>query len=155
MRMLVALSIGIILLGAPCWSDNAFTDVPDDHWAKEAVDMMAKAGIMNGCPDGKFNGDRPVTRYELSVALANMLEFIQASQKPVESGKSKASEIKPSMHWAQSSRQFLKCEGFLPKDSPVLKDGKKPVTFTELGEALALVSAKLIETSVPPTSAPN
>ncbi|MHB9035268.1 MAG: S-layer homology domain-containing protein [Armatimonadota bacterium] len=154
MRFLLALSIVIAFLSAPCWAEQTFKDVPDDHWAKEAVDMMAQAGVINGYPDGTFKGDRPVTRYELSVALAKMVEFIQASQKPILDGETKL-EISPRTHWAAKSRLFLMCEGFLPKDSPVLNDEKKLVTCTELGDALALVSSRLIELSVPPTGAPD
>lgn len=154
MRLRLALSIVIVFISAPCWADKTFKDVPNDHWAKETVDMMAQAGVMNGYPDGTFKGEKPVTRYELSVALAKMVEFIQASQKPILTGDTKL-EIAPSAHWAAKSRLFLRCEGFLPKDSPVLKEGSRLVACTELGNALALVSSRLIELSVPPTGAPD
>jgi N-acetylmuramoyl-L-alanine amidase len=46
-----------------------FPDVLSDHWAAEAVERMAEAGIISGYPDGTFQGDKPVTRYELASSL--------------------------------------------------------------------------------------
>ncbi|MEN6357758.1 MAG: S-layer homology domain-containing protein [Armatimonadota bacterium] len=156
MRYLSILLASIALLSAPCWADETFKDVPSDHWAKDAVDMVAKNGIMNGYPDDTFKGDRHITRYELCVALANMVQFIQSSQKPVIGSEDKKTESTPkTTNWAAPSVDLLKNGGFLPKDSPLFKDGDKQITCQELGDALALVSAKLIELSVPPTGAPD
>jgi hypothetical protein len=156
MRLLGAFLVVIALLSAPCWADQTPKDVPGDHWAKDAVNMVAQNGIMKGYPDDTFKGDRHVTRYELCVALANMVQLIQASQKPVISGDDKKTKsASETANWATPSVDLLKNEGFLPKDSPLLKDGNKQVTCQELGDALALVSAKLIELSVPPTGAPD
>lgn len=150
MRALLTLVVGIIL-AVPCFGEDSFTDVPKDHWAKEAIDMVSQNGIMNGYPDSTFKGDKPVTRYELCVALAKMVEFIQASRKPIiENNKSE-----PAAHWADPSVETLKTNGLLPADSPLLKDGSKPVTTKELGDALAQVSAKLIEMTVSPAGAPD
>lgn len=49
-------------------SDN-FPDVPDNHWAYEALSNLKKAGILVGYPDGIFRGPRPANRYELAVAI--------------------------------------------------------------------------------------
>lgn len=155
MRLLAAFPVVIALLSAPCWADQTPKDVPGDHWAKDAVNMVAQNGVMNGYPDGTFKGDRHVTRYELCVALANMVQFIQASQKPVISGDDKKTDSVQTANWATHSIDLLKNDGFLPKDSPLLKDGSKEITCKELGDALAQVSAKLIELNVPPTSTPD
>lgn len=154
MKTLLEVAI-IILLAAPCFAGEGFKDVPEDHWAKEAVDMVSTDGIMNGYPDNTFKGDRPVTRYELCVALANMVEFIQASRQPVIKDGDKKSESAPSVNWTAPSIDKLKSGGFLPADSPVLTGGDGPVTTKELGDALAQVSAKLIELTVSPAGAPD
>jgi hypothetical protein len=39
-----------------------FTDVPEHHWAYEAIDYLQEAGLVEGYPDGTFKGDRPFTR---------------------------------------------------------------------------------------------
>lgn len=53
---------------------NSFPDVPADHWAAEAVARVTAAGVMGGLPDGTFQGDRAVTRYELASALDRLLQ---------------------------------------------------------------------------------
>jgi hypothetical protein len=35
---------------------HSFPDVPADHWAAQAVQLVADLGIMIGYPDGTFNG---------------------------------------------------------------------------------------------------
>ncbi len=59
-----------------------FKDVPKDHWAADYVQVVAADGVMKGYPDATFKGDKPVTRYELAVALERMIAFIEGSLKP-------------------------------------------------------------------------
>jgi len=37
---------------------DSFTDVPKDHWAYEALDYLAKDGIIEGMGDNTFQGGR-------------------------------------------------------------------------------------------------
>ncbi|MBS1361354.1 MAG: hypothetical protein HPZ77_04425 [Acidaminococcaceae bacterium] len=39
-----------------------FPDVPENHWAYEYIGRLAAAGIVEGYPDGMFNGNRHVAR---------------------------------------------------------------------------------------------
>lgn len=41
---------------------RTFPDVPPDHWAAQAVQLMANLGIMIGYPDGTFNGGNSPAR---------------------------------------------------------------------------------------------
>ena len=41
-----------------------FPDVPANHWAFEAISQLAADGYLKGYPNGKFLGQRPMTRYE-------------------------------------------------------------------------------------------
>lgn len=52
---------------------NPFTDLRSDHWAYEAVVMLAAAGLVEGYPDGTFGGDRTFTRYEMAMVFARIL----------------------------------------------------------------------------------
>ena len=52
---------------------KSFGDVADDHWAKEAVDVLHGNGTIDGYPDGKFHGNRRLTRYEYAQIIYNML----------------------------------------------------------------------------------
>lgn len=51
-----------------------FPDVPENHWAYEAVEMMAKTGLVQGYPDGEFKGDRNMTRYEFAQIVYNTIQ---------------------------------------------------------------------------------
>lgn len=46
-----------------------FPDVPENHWAYDALETMKKNGLLVGYPDGLFRGSRPATRYEMAVAI--------------------------------------------------------------------------------------
>lgn len=49
---------------------NPFGDVPARHWAYEAVTKLMHDGIIDGDGKGNFQGDRPVTRYEMAQLVA-------------------------------------------------------------------------------------
>ena len=51
-----------------------FPDVPENHWAYEAVATMAKSGLVKGYPDGEFKGDRTMTRYEFAQIVYNAIQ---------------------------------------------------------------------------------
>ena len=51
-----------------------FPDVPENHWAYEAVETMAKTGLVQGYPDGEFKGDRNMTRYEFAQIVYNAIQ---------------------------------------------------------------------------------
>lgn len=50
-----------------------------DDWARDAVEIVTKYGVMQGDNHGKFNPNKQVTRQELAVALSNMITKIQTS----------------------------------------------------------------------------
>ena len=145
------LILAIVLLASPCYGAGSFRDVQKDHWAAGSVQQLADEKIVRGYPDGSYRGDKPVTRYELAVALQNMIEFIRRSEKPLVGPDSKTTLAPPS-HWSGKSVTFLKTHGFLPGDSKLLTGGDKPVTYTELASALTSVASRLIELRVPPPS---
>jgi len=53
-----------------------FRDVPDTHWAYQAVTDLQQKGILIGYPDGYFRGKRTLTRYEFAVALERALKSL-------------------------------------------------------------------------------
>jgi hypothetical protein len=56
-------------LAVPALAQDNFPDVPDHHWAFEALQRMRSQGLLVGYPDGLFRGGRPASRYEMAVAI--------------------------------------------------------------------------------------
>ena len=62
-----------------------FPDIPENHWAYEAVSTLAGNGIVEGYPDGDYHGDRTMTRYEMAMIIYNALKRgVQADMKLVQ-----------------------------------------------------------------------
>jgi len=54
------------------------SDVPEGHWAYDAVSQLVKDGLIVGYPDGLFKGNRPMTRYEAAVLTYRAVDQIEA-----------------------------------------------------------------------------
>lgn len=52
-----------------------FSDVPEGHWAYEAIEELQLKGIIKGI-DWKFYGKRPITRYEMAVVAKGVFDYI-------------------------------------------------------------------------------
>ena len=57
-----------------------FSDVPANHWAYQYIQSLAADGVIDGYPDGKFKGDRPLTRYEMAAVVARVIAKLQENQ---------------------------------------------------------------------------
>ena len=62
------LATSVALQAAPL-----FPDVPEEHWAKDAVAALAAKGLVEGYPDGTFKGDRSASRWEVAMIVARLL----------------------------------------------------------------------------------
>ena len=56
-------------------SGGPFSDVPRGHWAYDAVQRAAEAGILQGW-SGEFHGNKVVNRYQMAVVVARMLDRV-------------------------------------------------------------------------------
>lgn len=54
--------------------DVNFPDVDENHWAYGYVKSLADRGLLVGYPDGNFQGDRTMTRYEFAAIIYRALE---------------------------------------------------------------------------------
>jgi hypothetical protein len=52
---------------------NPFKDLPQDHWAYDAVVKLAADGVIEGYGDGSFKGNRNITRYEMAQMVAKAM----------------------------------------------------------------------------------
>lgn len=62
----------------------AFLDLPKDHWAYSDVEFLVKQGYMEGYPDGKFNGRKVTTRYDIALVLARILRRLEEKKAGIE-----------------------------------------------------------------------
>lgn len=69
----VAASMLMFSMALPALAAPLFPDVPDNHWAKDAVAALAAKGLVEGYPDGTFKGDRAATRWEVAMIVARLL----------------------------------------------------------------------------------
>lgn len=60
-------------LSWPAYAAPLFPDVPENHWAKDAVAALAAKGLVEGYPDGTFKGDRSASRWETAMIVARLL----------------------------------------------------------------------------------
>ena len=162
MKFFLALFLSMLFVG-PAANAEQFKDVSNDHWARPAVDALAAEGILKGYPDNSYRGDKPVTRYELAVALARFAEVITQSAKPLTNPAKAISTPQKEISPDSNPQKYLQSNGFLPANSELLKDSSKPVTAAQLADALASMSARIIELRTPvaaeesnlPTPAPT
>ena len=78
MKRLATILIAMLLLAAAAAQQQpGLEDVPDDHWAADAVQRMADLGIIQGFPDGTFRGNEAFTRYQAALVIDRLLNVLE------------------------------------------------------------------------------
>jgi hypothetical protein len=49
-------------------------DVPEQHWARDALAALVQRGLVEGYPNGAFRGNRAASRWELAMVLARLVD---------------------------------------------------------------------------------
>ena len=76
-----------------------FPDVPANHWAYEAVSRLAGNGIVEGYEDGKYHGERQMTRDEMAEII------YKALSKGVKAEKELIDEFRPELQAMAASNK--------------------------------------------------
>ena len=91
MKRTLKLALSAVLgaaLVTPALAQDNFPDVPDNHWAYEALLRLKSNGLLVGYPDGLFRGARPASRYEMAVAIhatyVNLKNITDGLQKQID-----------------------------------------------------------------------
>ncbi|MCI6407018.1 S-layer homology domain-containing protein [Veillonella caviae] len=80
-----------------------FPDVPENHWAYDYVEDLAKKGLLVGYPDGEFKGDRTMTRYEFAAVMYRALQ----NGAPIDGNMARmTNEFEPEMQAVQQADRF-------------------------------------------------
>ena len=72
-KHLAVLAATAVLGVTSAFAANPFSDVTPQDWAYQAVAQLASQGIVNGYPDGTFQGQNNITRYEMAQMVAKAL----------------------------------------------------------------------------------
>lgn len=77
-RPLLAMAVGAaLLIGSSAAAQGPlFRDVPEGHWAKNAVERSTRLGLMVGFPDNSFQGEVPIDRFEMSLILSRLVDLV-------------------------------------------------------------------------------
>jgi hypothetical protein len=62
-------------IGAMQPAPASYSDVPETHWAYQALRQATALGILTGYPDGTFGGRNKLTRFEAAVIAARLLNY--------------------------------------------------------------------------------
>ena len=53
------------------------SDLPEGHWAREAIALAVASGVVTLSPDGTYNGDEDITRYVQAVIVARLITLFE------------------------------------------------------------------------------
>ena len=147
------IALFLTLIPAAASAQTAPRDVPPNHFAAGSVKRVVHENIMGTTKDGRFQGNQPVTRYELAVALDRFVQYIEAGRKPLHAQTYPAPAHLPAAA-SPAQRQALThlvANGFLPASSPlVTQSGNGFVTAKETSAALASVTIALSDRAEAP-----
>ncbi|MDZ7799499.1 MAG: S-layer homology domain-containing protein [Trueperaceae bacterium] len=73
-KLLITILAAVLASGA--FAQQSFPDVPEGHWAANAVADIADLNIVIGFPDGTFRGNEAFTRYQAALVISRLLGVI-------------------------------------------------------------------------------
>ena len=72
-KHLAVLAATAVLGVTSAFAANPFSDVTPQDWAYQAVAQLAAQGVVNGYPDGTFQGQTNITRFEMAQMVAKAM----------------------------------------------------------------------------------
>lgn len=82
-KLILSLGLGLSMISLPLSfatvqpsaGGSAFTDVPADYYAADAIKTMSGLGVITGYPNGEFKPAEPVNRAEFAVMMVKTLKL--------------------------------------------------------------------------------
>jgi len=128
MKYFVVFSL-IFCLSPTLWAEAKLQDVPEGHWATEAVYGLVKMGITTGYPDGTFRGRQNISRYEMASFLSRFTKYFKRlrgqREKLVEELKSEIALLRYKREKAEEETQFSGVIESRARVSPIEPRGGK------------------------------
>lgn len=89
LQVLLALMIGALATVAPtviplhsnmafAQESNEYPDIPHNHWAYVTMTKLSQVGLIENISNGVYLSYKPLTRYEFAVAVARILDKVNA-----------------------------------------------------------------------------
>jgi len=79
MKVKLIASVVLMLFVVFAFAQLPLKDVPVNHWAYDAVKTLVEAGVLTGMPDGTFQGNQPLTRYQAALAFKKLIDYLSKS----------------------------------------------------------------------------
>lgn len=131
----------VLALAVPVMA-GPFSDVPPSHWAYDALNKLVAAGLLTGYPDGTFRGKETMTRYEISLQLARVLDLI-AEERALLSENMDALENGLSAGQAEDVIAIYK--SLMAKNKPAEVKIPESLTANQAEEVAGIVEAMAME----------
>lgn len=78
-KWIFSFALLIFIFSSPVLAVSSFPDVPQTHWAYEAITAMANKGAVSGYPNGKFGPNDAVTREQFAKMMVIALDLPEVS----------------------------------------------------------------------------
>ncbi len=126
----------VIPLGIGVGAESFFKDVPEDHWANEAISHFYQAGILDGTGDGNFDPDGNVTREQFAKLLA--LVFQTTDYDSNVQTFSDVSYERWSYPYIEATKEYL--TGYFPNDAQPFFNPNAKAVREDIAYALVKIS---------------
>ncbi len=123
----------------PLVEPKSFVDLPDKHWARDAVYDLVKMGITQGYPDGTFRGWQRITRYETAMFLNRMSNLVSTMATDLAEARKKefeekyAPKLKASLDEIKKEIELLKAPEIPRPEFGYFEAKLKLGNFTSIG----------------------
>ncbi|WP_050180626.1 S-layer homology domain-containing protein [Domibacillus robiginosus] len=80
-KCLAALLFSLLVLAGTqqAFATNAFSDLRQDHWAREEIYFLSNEGVISGYSNGKFGANDTIKRHQMAIMLGRALDLGQMS----------------------------------------------------------------------------
>lgn len=80
-KWIFSFALLLFISSSPVLAVSSFPDVPQTHWAYEAITAMANKGAVSGYPNGKFGPEDTVTREQFARMMVVALDLPEVNPK--------------------------------------------------------------------------
>lgn len=80
-KCLAALLFSLLVLTGTqqAFAANAFSDLRQDHWAREEIYFLSNEEVISGYSNGKFGANDTIKRHQMAIMLGRALDFSQVN----------------------------------------------------------------------------